>query len=359
MKVPYALLVVAATTVGVALASELSHREERMFFASNPVVCEGNAGRTGACLPYFRCDSYGGKVEGSCSVVGQCCVVHKSCGETSPARTTYFNHNQLDIADGDTCSVTLTTSNKIAAQDICQLHVTLKRKRAEREGGGKLEGGRAEDSIKICGNGNNQMLVVDVAGLEGPFKVSVVSVEDNPDSEWEVKVVQVPCDKGDLAPSGCDQYVIGLTGEVKSFNYDTKASSRNHDNDKPGSRHLQESYTICVRPEEGYCGLKWTAPSEEEDKYAFTLTDNLAPDGSEAVFGVKVNEQCDFTDYLVVTEAHIEEDEDTTTILCGSRFPTAVFSNSFKIRVEANEKELEDEEIDNRGFHLKYEQQKC
>ncbi|MPC46893.1 hypothetical protein E2C01_040624 [Portunus trituberculatus] len=206
MKVLYALLVVAAAaTAGVVLASELSHRDERILFASNPLVCDGDAGHQGACLPYFRCESYGGTVEGTCRVVGQCCVV-----------------------------------------------------------------------------------VVDVEGMEGPFKVSVTTLEENLDSEWEVKVVQVPCNSDDL-----------------------------------GSRHLQESYTICVRAENDYCGVKWTSPSDSsEDEYDFTLTGNLAPAGMDPVFGSGLNEDCAFTDYLLITDASVVGEEFPTTVLCGSHFPS-------------------------------------
>ncbi|XP_045127657.1 uncharacterized protein LOC123514091 [Portunus trituberculatus] len=368
MKVLYALLVVAAAaTAGVVLASELSHRDERILFASNPLVCDGDAGHQGACLPYFRCESYGGTVEGTCRVVGQCCVVESSCGETSEARITYFTSKHYLISDTN-CGATISPSSSIAARDICQLHVTLEEMTlTEPNADGEcdkqyleVKGGK-ENSMKVCGVGNNQTLVVDVEGMEGPFKVSVTTLEENLDSEWEVKVVQVPCNSDDLAPSGCHQYVTGVTGEVKSFNYDTKESSRKHANDMPGSRHLQESYTICVRAENDYCGVKWTSPSDSsEDEYDFTLTGNLAPAGMDPVFGSGLNEDCAFTDYLLITDASVVGEEFPTTVLCGSHFPSpGLYSTSFEVRVVANDKEFEDEDIDNRGFHLLYEQQLC
>ncbi|XP_063868086.1 uncharacterized protein LOC135104486 [Scylla paramamosain] len=367
MKMLYALLVAAAVAAGVVLASELSHRDERILFASNPLVCDGDAERQGACLPYFRCDSYGGVVEGTCRVVGQCCVVERSCGQTSEARITYFTSKQYMISD-TTCSVTISPSSSIAASDICQLHVTLEKMTlTEPNPDGKCDeqylevrGGK-ENSFKVCGIGNNQTLVVDVEGMEGPFKVSVTTLKENLNSDWQVKVVQVPCNSDDLAPNGCHHYVTGITGEVKSFNYDTKESSRKHDNDMPGSRHLQESYTICVRAEEGYCGVKWTSPSgPTEDKYTFTLTGNLAPGVIDPVFGSSLNEDCAFTDYLLITDANIVDEEETVAVLCGSLFPSpGLYSKSFKVRVVANDQEFDEEDIDNRGFHLAYEQQLC
>lgn len=44
------------------------------------------------------------------------------------------------------------------------------------------------------------------------------------------------------APSGCDQYLTGVKGEVKSFNYDTKPSSKTHENGNPGE------YTASLSP---------------------------------------------------------------------------------------------------------------
>ncbi|CAG0884200.1 unnamed protein product [Darwinula stevensoni] len=49
-----------------------------------------------------------------------------------------------------------------------------------------------------------------------------------------------------IAPTGCLQYYTGVSGRVKSFNYDG------------GNRHLnRQRYSICVRTEVGFCGITW------------------------------------------------------------------------------------------------------
>ncbi|XP_050695530.1 uncharacterized protein LOC126985109 [Eriocheir sinensis] len=367
MEGPHALLLLTAAAavivmVGAATTSLSTQRDAKFLFASNPIMCQGDKGRQGACLPYFRCGVFEGEVEGTCQVVGQCCVVQRSCGETSTARITYFNNEFLPIEDGHSCSVTITSPTSIASREICQLHLAFDMvELAEPTADGACEDQYLEvkggsESLKICGKNKNQTMVVDVEGRDGPFKVSVVTKDGvvTDDSKWQVKVVQVPCDSDDLAPQGCDQYLTGVTGEVKSYNYDTTASAYEHSAGKSGSRHLQESYRICVRQEEGYCSLKWTAAS---DDYAFTISEDLSVVTPNTA--MKVDADCEFTDHLNIPEANIEGEDKPTTIFCGSMFPPAVLTTSFQMYVVFNGEELLDTDIDNRGFYLKYEQIEC
>ena len=56
------------------------------------------------------------------------------------------------------------------------------------------------------------------------------------------------------APTDCVQYFTGISGEVKSFNFD-------------GGIQLRDiQYTICIRREPGSCGIQ------------YTVQDNTTPD---------------------------------------------------------------------------------
>lgn len=64
---------------------------------------------------------------------------------------------------------------------------------------------------------------------------------------------------------------------------------------------------LCVRVQHFLLGLEW---------FFFMLL--TAP---------QLNGDCQFTDYLTIAEAYIEDEEDIpTTIFCGSKFPEAVYS---------------------------------
>ena len=51
-----------------------------------------------------------------------------------------------------------------------------------------------------------------------------------------------------LAPGGCLQYFIGVSGQVSSFNY----------NDAGGLMLSNTDYTICIRTERNFCGVQYT-----------------------------------------------------------------------------------------------------
>ena len=56
------------------------------------------------------------------------------------------------------------------------------------------------------------------------------------------------------APTDCDQYFTGVSGELKSINFD-------------GGIQLRDiQYTICIRREVGSCGIQ------------YTVQDNTTPD---------------------------------------------------------------------------------
>ncbi|XP_071553097.1 uncharacterized protein [Panulirus ornatus] len=369
------ILLVAVKVLALALAhpSSSSMTQQRvtsvarqqkttMPLALTPRECEVS-GKRGSCLPYFYCGPYGGSPMGMCTLgLGQCCVFDKTCGETSSSHVTYLTSQGDDATDTGTCSITVTKAD----ENICQLRLYMKElELSEPNADGVCVKqylhvqGISGGAPRICGTNSGQHLYVDVRADTGPYKVGVVNMDNNPLSSWDIEVQQVPCDSDELAPTGCNQYFTELSGTVKSFNYGSKPSSKRHRNGNPGSRHLQETYTICVRQEPGYCSLKWTpAPGDE---YAFTLTGNLIanPNLHISPFNVADDELCPFTDHLLIAGGRIPKEDNPSTVFCGSRFPDSVTTNSFQIMLVANGQEVQDNDIDNRGFHLQYQQVQC
>jgi hypothetical protein len=65
---------------------------------------------------------------------------------------------------------------------------------------------------------------------------------------WKIHTMQIPCDAEWKAPTGCLQYFTGATGTVYSYNY------------QAGTSHIaSQNYLNCIRTEEGYCSISYTA----------------------------------------------------------------------------------------------------
>ena len=70
---------------------------------------------------------------------------------------------------------------------------------------------------------------------------------------WEIKATQIPCGASYGPPDGCLQYHTGLTGRITTFNFLETTT--------PQHLALQE-YSICVRPEMGYCCVQYSVCSD-------------------------------------------------------------------------------------------------
>ena len=78
------------------------------------------------------------------------------------------------------------------------------------------------------------------------FTISSVTLVASNTRSFEIKVSQIECTSRTRPPSGCFQYHTGLTGTIKTFNYDaTSAATRVH--------LATQRYSICIRQEEGMC----------------------------------------------------------------------------------------------------------
>ena len=65
---------------------------------------------------------------------------------------------------------------------------------------------------------------------------------------WDIKVTQIPCGAIYAAPNDCLQYFTGLTGTIKTFNFDD-----------PSDNHLpNHEYSACMRQEKGFCCVEYS-----------------------------------------------------------------------------------------------------
>lgn len=55
-----------------------------------------------------------------------------------------------------------------------------------------------------------------------------------------------------VAPNGCLLSYTGVTGQVTSFNFQPQ-------NVRASLQLSKQDYRICIRPEENFCGIQYTA----------------------------------------------------------------------------------------------------
>ena len=76
------------------------------------------------------------------------------------------------------------------------------------------------------------------------------------------------------APNDCFQYLTGVSGSISSLNY-------------PTTMLTDILYTICVRQEDGYCGIEWKQADTTTDSFELddATTQNALVGGANASAG--------------------------------------------------------------------------
>mmetsp|Transcript_40621 Transcript_40621/g.63788 ORF Transcript_40621/g.63788 Transcript_40621/m.63788 type:complete len:401 (-) Transcript_40621:129-1331(-) len=236
----------------------------------------GGTAMTGTCLTEEECSKRSGGVKsGNCAAgFGVCCVTTmKTCGSTISNNCTYVqNPNYPSAFNGTTC----TYSVKQSDTNICQIRLDYLT--FSIQGPNLAQTGQARCDIDnwtitgtnnqatgtstknnppvICGLATGQHIYMDVGGSNNAnIQLAFSGTGTTADRKWNIKVSQIPCDANYLAPDGCQQYFLGVSGNVKSFNFDV--TDENLFTHLPG-----QDYNICVRQEPGYCGVRWI-PTDE------------------------------------------------------------------------------------------------
>lgn len=93
-----------------------------------------------------------------------------------------------------------------------------------------------------------QKVYIDVGtGPTNPVTLSFVTSGSGFDRSWRVRIAQIPCSSIFRAEEGCMQYFTGVSGQIKSFNYDPNV----------GLQLSNQDYSICIRMERNFCGIQY------------------------------------------------------------------------------------------------------
>lgn len=323
--------------------------------------CSPNAtsGVFGMCLPLAHCANTGGVPAGTCAKgFGVCCLAQRTCGEsTSYTHTNFVNPGYYGSDTGSgACTLTVNHANK----NVCQVRLDfmeLELAQPDTHGNCNVDfltvTGGASSVPRICGSNSGQHMYIDVDPTCSALKVTVDRSVTPPDLRWwNIKVTQIPCDSEDRAPTGCLQYYTESSGYVKSFNFD----HYNSFNRSVNSEIAKLNYGVCIKPEEGYCGIMWERVTAFGNN-AFTLSGNVQATDPTLVgtAGAGATGAACTTDYVIIPGG-VDNNQNSADRFCGLGFPDSVTSTMkpFVMYVHTDADEYSD--TANRGFGLKYRQ---
>lgn len=114
----------------------------------------------------------------------------------------------------------------------------------------------------ICGTNTGQHMYIET-GTSTTATTVGFTIASTGGGSWKIKVSQIECTSNARAPPDCVQYLTGISGEVKSFNFD-------------GGIQLRDiQYSICVRREAGFCGIQYIV-QDNTTPDSFDLSDATA-----------------------------------------------------------------------------------
>ncbi|XP_033207964.1 uncharacterized protein LOC117167267 [Belonocnema kinseyi] len=342
-------------------------------------LCIGNTGENGTCISSLECSQRRGISNGICANgYGVCCFVSVTCGHTTIDNNTYFvNTHYPGTSDGtESCQLTVLKSHP----DVCQFRLDFEQFNIR--GPETLNNLCTYDQFivsggnpvpPICGNNNGNHMYIDVGnGQTNPVTISFVTSGTGFDRSWKVRISQIPCSSIYRSEEGCLQYFTGVSGQIKSFNYEPVT----------GLQLSNQDYSVCIRMERNFCGIQYmacpegmvqvtsgTAPNAPQSlrNNAFSLTGNVLSGQVAATTG----QNCQ-TDWLMIPCATSSGRLPMAPLMCvdricGGVFNTEASTNSstiistvkpFRLVFHTDGTESPND-VGNKGFCLNYVQQPC
>nr|XP_012551440.2 uncharacterized protein LOC101744434 [Bombyx mori] len=317
-----------------------------------------------------ECSTRGGSANGYCANgYGLCCIFMTSCGSTTSENGTYFVSSAYPSSyDGTgSCELTVIKSHP----DVCQIRLDFDRftiagpepiNHVCNQDQFIVSGGNPVPAI--CGVNQGHHMYIDAGiGTTNPVKLTFVTSGNTFERIWKVKVTQIPCSSTYKADEGCLQYYTGVSGQLRSFNYDPAS----------GFQLSNQDYGICIRMERNFCGILYTACPDQVNNRSrsFTLSGN-SNNPVNSMIGSGAGPNNCANDWLLVPCAANVGRIQPNQALCTDRICGGTFSadlsmqasqvlstvKPFRLWFHADNVEAPID-VDNRGFCLNFVQQPC
>jgi len=200
----------------------------------------------GVCYTSSECATRGGSTDGNCAAgFGVCCTFTIStCGNGVSQNCTYITNPSYPstYTTTGTCTHSVTPLN----DDICQLRLDFDNFDITEATTGlctdtfAITGQSGQNPHDLCGTLTGQHIYVENARSTSATTLTFTIATGG---TWKIKVSQIECYSTSRAYPDCDQFMTGISGTVASYNW-------------PNVQLRNTDWNICIRREEGYCGLQ-------------------------------------------------------------------------------------------------------
>ncbi|RWS08288.1 hypothetical protein B4U79_09580, partial [Dinothrombium tinctorium] len=287
--------------------------------------CYDGGNQSGTCYTPLECKAFGGSATAMCANgYGTCCIISKSCHNTTSQKVVYFKNPSYPSTDNQQnfCDLTI----DIKDSDICQIRLDFLDFQLDppKEGqclGDKLTISASKQATStiptLCGLNRNSHIYINVPQDTIPRSVSILFVTNSEGPyRWHLRITQIECinklgnrqqksffsfiPPASLkisvpAPPHCLQYYTASTGVIESFNF--------------GDYLNNLDYAICIERLPDTCKVIFTAMDNE---WSIEKTGTSLPSSGVG------DEQCK-SDYLMISGGSETGDGPTYDRYCGKR----------------------------------------
>eukprot|EP00095_Tigriopus_kingsejongensis_P006807 maker-scaffold936_size78930-snap-gene-0.12 protein:Tk06807 transcript:maker-scaffold936_size78930-snap-gene-0.12-mRNA-1 annotation:"hypothetical protein DAPPUDRAFT_311633" len=255
------------------MSSGSSHFKSQTSSLNEMCTLSGNVD-TGTCLTPTDCEKEGGRAQGNCAAgFGVCCgFTINACGGDVNKNCTYLENKGYPVADttravctfrfnriqGDICMIRLdfvdvTTNVAPPATATLPDGITIVPTAGNCLDEITVSSSHASNPVAfppvVCGQLSGQHMYFETgnSGNAGELKINMGSTQP---TKFRIKASYIECHSLSKPPQGCVQYHTGMVGSIMSFNH-------------AGAQLLAEqSYSICMRQEEGMCSIAYSESAQ-------------------------------------------------------------------------------------------------
>ncbi|XP_055608091.1 uncharacterized protein LOC129755553 isoform X2 [Uranotaenia lowii] len=330
-------------------------------FQNGPCLAQRNRqlpSLQGVCYHEFECAQLGGVPMDLCAEgFGVCCVFQLGCNDQTSQNTSYFQSPGFPKG----------TSKKLICSFTIALSWNVRQVRLELlffEMGAPTDGNCLEDQLIVsvqnsyrrypvlCGINSGQHMYLQIEREYSHFVYLTATSNSNEPKAFNIRITQL----ADMeAPDGCLQYLSGVNGYIKSFNYEDQSVLVLK---RVPSYYNNLNYAICIRRMPNFCSTTFSNVGENGEANEFQLV-NFDEEGISLTkpdtAGVEIYSCPD--DYLAINYLR----------LCGERLNDGSSTEDYMQNAPVMDDSAgpivipvrSDQEFVGRGFKLMFKQEVC
>ncbi|XP_003738338.1 uncharacterized protein LOC100905950 [Galendromus occidentalis] len=251
--------------------------------------CVTDDGHAGTCYTSQECSDVEGTNAGECAEgQGICCSTIYTCRQTVNHNVSYFvpPHHPHKEKNANVCPLRIQVE-----PEVCQIRLDFVRFDIL----GPRDGDCLDDMFVVlgsnrnhkipvlCGENTGHHIYINVDTIDAPIVLQMNTGIAPYARDWRIKISMIPCESQYRAPVGCLQFVTGIKGHVRSFNFNQRNESR--------FGYLNDlDYAICIRRERDMCSVTYSVRSEKDDAELLTDANDSTPYGAPEAIARAIRE---------------------------------------------------------------------